>query len=132
MFNILEDPCEWNDIAADHSEMVEMLMDKLTEYNNSQMYPLYRKYLEDDTVSNPELFNGFWSPWKNVEAILHTSSPSRWTWKWTVIVIVVISVGVIGALIAAYFIRKCRRGMRNDGYKRIDAPIVSTIQSSTM
>lgn len=67
LFDLSVDPCEYVDVKKENQQIMEQLMRKLHDYNDSQSFPLFREYPENATLANPQQFGGFWSPWQNVE-----------------------------------------------------------------
>lgn len=61
LYHILSDPCEYNNIAADHMDIVSKLMDKIKEYRITMMVPPGNK--PADPAGNPRLHGGIWKPW---------------------------------------------------------------------
>ena len=68
LFDIDSDPCEYADLRESEPEIYDFMYNLLLEYNESQLTPtLYSLHPADYDGSNPALYNGFWSPWKEVE-----------------------------------------------------------------
>jgi len=60
LFNIAEDPCEYNNIAGAHSDIVIQLMMRLQDYENGMVPPLNTPV---DPAGNPKYHGGAWVPW---------------------------------------------------------------------
>lgn len=60
LFDVDRDPCEYNNIADLHPEVVSFLMEKLNVYNASAL-PSFS--LPPDPMSKPSLNGGFVQPW---------------------------------------------------------------------
>lgn len=61
LFNIALDPYERTDLSAQYPDIVDRLLVKLTEYNETAV-PV--RYPPLDPKSDPSLHNGFWGPWR--------------------------------------------------------------------
>lgn len=59
LYNLHEDPNEYNDIADTHKDIVEALKKKLDDYRAELVPP--KEYLPDPK-SNPDHYGGFWLP----------------------------------------------------------------------
>lgn len=68
LYDMDNDPCEWNDIRSSNMDIFEQLIKKLHDYNASQAYPMFRSYPENASLANPNQFGGFWSPWENIDS----------------------------------------------------------------
>nr|XP_054933356.1 arylsulfatase B-like [Dermacentor andersoni] len=64
LFDIIEDPCELNNVASSHPEVVEFLRRRIAAYQAEAM-PV--QYEPKDPAGFPENHNGTWAPW------VHTS-----------------------------------------------------------
>jgi len=62
LFNITDDPTEHNDLSLERPDIVAQLQERLAFYRNwniSQSHPDF------DPRSNPNLFGGWWTPWRH-------------------------------------------------------------------
>ncbi|RWS20250.1 arylsulfatase J-like protein [Leptotrombidium deliense] len=64
LFNIDEDPCEYNNLAHNYPDIVQKLWNKLVEYNETAM-PMENKPL--DPCGNPKLHGGIFTNWQDIE-----------------------------------------------------------------
>ncbi|OQV17735.1 putative Arylsulfatase J [Hypsibius exemplaris] len=71
LFDLTNDPCELNNIAAAKPEMVNLMKNKVVSYN-ATAYPSVRQPY--DPTSNPELFQNWWTPWQDPEPVRKASS----------------------------------------------------------
>nr|XP_037273832.1 arylsulfatase B-like [Rhipicephalus microplus] len=60
LFDILEDPCELNNLANSHPEVVTFLKTRISAYQAEAM-PV--QYKPKDPAGFPEKHNGTWAPW---------------------------------------------------------------------
>nr|XP_050027913.1 arylsulfatase I-like [Dermacentor andersoni] len=60
LFEIIEDPCELNNVASSHPEVVEYLRTRIAAYQAEAM-PV--QYEPKDPAGFPENHNGTWAPW---------------------------------------------------------------------
>ncbi|XP_077515180.1 arylsulfatase B-like isoform X2 [Amblyomma americanum] len=60
LFDIIEDPCEYHNIADEKPEVVQRLLSRLEYYEQTAVPP---GNLEPDERSNPALHNNMWVPW---------------------------------------------------------------------
>ncbi|XP_042148472.1 LOW QUALITY PROTEIN: arylsulfatase B [Ixodes scapularis] len=60
LFNLSKDPCEYNNVADQHPEVVERLLAKLATYNASSIPPAN---VPLDMRSNPALHDNVWVSW---------------------------------------------------------------------
>ncbi|XP_075735733.1 arylsulfatase B isoform X4 [Rhipicephalus microplus] len=61
LFDLREDPCEYNDVAAEHPELVKSLLVKLRRYEDASMPPAN---IPHDPLSDPGLYGNAWIPWR--------------------------------------------------------------------
>ncbi|XP_061182937.1 arylsulfatase B-like [Saccostrea echinata] len=61
LYHIPSDPCEYNNIAASHMDIVSKLMDKIKLYEKTMMIPPGNKPF--DPEGNPCKHGGIWKPW---------------------------------------------------------------------
>lgn len=64
LFNLLEDPCEMNNLASSHSAKLNFLLDRLNKHI-SDMIPIQRKF--SDPNCDPKNFNNTWTWWQEGE-----------------------------------------------------------------
>ena len=62
LFDVVHDPCEYHNLAAEHADIVKKLEDKLKVYEKNMVAPRNQKY---DPRSSPKLHGGAWVPWLN-------------------------------------------------------------------
>ncbi|GFT97981.1 arylsulfatase B [Nephila pilipes] len=60
LFDVVEDPCEYYNLADDHPQIVEMLLNKLSKYNATAVLPGNKPM---DPRSNPKYHNYQWINW---------------------------------------------------------------------
>ncbi|KAK3762415.1 hypothetical protein RRG08_061665 [Elysia crispata] len=61
LYYIPSDPCEYNNIAKNNSEIVVMMLKRLSEYAAYMVPPANKPY---DPQGNPRFHDGAWVPWK--------------------------------------------------------------------
>lgn len=62
LFNLLEDPCEYNNLANEKSDILQRLLTKLNEYRETAM-PIRNR--DPDTSANPMFHNNTWTYWQD-------------------------------------------------------------------
>jgi hypothetical protein len=65
LFNIIDDPCEMNNLAESYPEKVEYLLSGLKRYSEV-MIPSIRKF--SDPLCDPKNFNNTWNWWRKDDA----------------------------------------------------------------
>lgn len=65
LFNIRNDPCEYNDLSERKNELFEELKAKLENYKKEMTPPRYKH--DEDPNANPRNHGGVWSPWVDAE-----------------------------------------------------------------
>ncbi|XP_077994252.1 arylsulfatase J-like [Glandiceps talaboti] len=60
LFNIKNDPCEYNNVADKYPEILKDLLLRLDQYNMTAVPPWFPP---NDPQANPNLHGGVWSPW---------------------------------------------------------------------
>ncbi|GFR04766.1 arylsulfatase J [Trichonephila clavata] len=60
LFDVMEDPCEYYNLADDHPEIVKMMLNKLSKYNSTAVPPGNKPM---DPRSNPKYHNYQWTNW---------------------------------------------------------------------
>lgn len=63
LFNIMNDPCEYQDVSMDNMDVVNQLYDRLMYFNSTQATPLQLINFPVPQESNPANFGGFWTSW---------------------------------------------------------------------
>lgn len=61
LYHIPSDPCEYNNIASSHMDIVTKLVAKIVEYKSTMMVPPGNKPF--DPAGNPRVNGGIWRPW---------------------------------------------------------------------
>ena len=61
LFDIIKDPCEYNDLSNEHPEFLLALLDRLNGYKGGMVKP--RNNFTDDPLANPKIHGGSWEPW---------------------------------------------------------------------
>ena len=61
LFNITADPNEYHDLAAQHPDVVERLMQRLQFYYEGAVPARFPK---DDPRADPKYHNGTWTSWE--------------------------------------------------------------------
>ncbi|CAN8029041.1 unnamed protein product, partial [Ixodes persulcatus] len=61
LFDVAADPCELNNLAPDHPEILRQLLKRLEDYATTAVDP--ENVYELDARSFPEHHNGTWAPW---------------------------------------------------------------------
>ncbi|XP_055334651.1 arylsulfatase B-like [Paramacrobiotus metropolitanus] len=67
LFDLLNDPCETNNIADSNPSMLNLLSQKIQAYNSTSAVPLVRAF---DLRSDPANWDGVWAPWLDDGQIL--------------------------------------------------------------
>lgn len=67
LFDLSEDPCEYNNVAEQHSEVVRRLLKKLAVYKATSWSP---GNVPEDPRAHPALHNGAWVSWGDVHPLL--------------------------------------------------------------
>ncbi|XP_055333730.1 arylsulfatase B-like [Paramacrobiotus metropolitanus] len=62
LFDLVNDPCELNNIAASYPSMLQLLRDKITAYNATGIPSEIKPF---DPAADPGKWGGFWVPWKD-------------------------------------------------------------------
>ena len=70
LFNIKNDPCEFNDLSHVYPAIFQEMLNKLNDYKTTMVPPRNNKTV--DPLSNPKLHNGVWVPWINLDWKVHT------------------------------------------------------------
>ncbi|CAN7937135.1 unnamed protein product [Ixodes hexagonus] len=65
LFDLLKDPCEYNNVADQHPEVVEQLLANLAAYNASSTPP---SNVPIDLRSNPALHDNLWVSWGDLSS----------------------------------------------------------------
>ncbi|XP_015768460.1 PREDICTED: arylsulfatase I-like [Acropora digitifera] len=65
LFNIEQDPCEFNNLAFSNLDIVEQLLTKLVEYQKDAL-PVW--FPARDYRANPPQHQGYWGPWMTSKA----------------------------------------------------------------
>ncbi|XP_052794795.1 arylsulfatase B-like [Mya arenaria] len=60
LFNIAEDPCEYNNLADSNKDLVIKMLEKLSRYSHSMIPPGNKPI---DPAGDPKLHNQTWVPW---------------------------------------------------------------------
>ncbi|XP_055343843.1 arylsulfatase B-like isoform X2 [Paramacrobiotus metropolitanus] len=60
LFDLINDPCETNNIASSYPNLLQTLKQKISVYNQS-VFPFQNKPF--DPASHPDLHQGLWTPW---------------------------------------------------------------------
>ncbi|XP_069692179.1 arylsulfatase B-like isoform X1 [Periplaneta americana] len=63
LFDLVEDPCEKNNVASSHPDVVQTMMEMLSKYQES-LVP-QEQVDPDIDGSDPAKYNNTWSPWKD-------------------------------------------------------------------
>ncbi|GAV06245.1 hypothetical protein RvY_16266 [Ramazzottius varieornatus] len=61
LFDVVVDPCERNNIAADNPDVVELMMEKLLAYNSTALPSMF---LPNDPRAHPGLHGGLMASWE--------------------------------------------------------------------
>ncbi|XP_055333781.1 arylsulfatase B-like [Paramacrobiotus metropolitanus] len=67
LFDITSEPCETNNIASVYPSTLRKLQLRLRALNDTAYPPQILPY---DPASNPDLYDGFWVPWKDIHHVL--------------------------------------------------------------
>ena len=62
LFDIENDPCEYNDLSDSYGDKYELLKSRLNSYK-SGMVPSRKQ--PADKMANPKLHGGVWMPWRD-------------------------------------------------------------------
>lgn len=68
LYNIREDPCEYNNIADSHPEMLKFLLQRLAFYNATQVPPANKPA---DPKANPKYYGYIWTWWQSIDGVLN-------------------------------------------------------------
>ncbi|XP_077553937.1 arylsulfatase B-like isoform X2 [Haemaphysalis longicornis] len=60
LFDIVEDPCEYNNLASDKPQVVDRLLSRLEHYRSGSVPP---GNVEVEAQASPDLHDGVWVPW---------------------------------------------------------------------
>ena len=60
LFHIATDPCEYYNIADNNMIIVNQMLDRLQDYNNTMIAPGNK---DEDPAGNPKYHNNTWVPW---------------------------------------------------------------------
>ena len=63
LFDVSVDPCEMNDLSAEHPELVQELTELFKNYTTSLVPQLNQHY--SPVHADPARFNNIWSPWED-------------------------------------------------------------------
>ena len=69
LYDLSNDPCEYYDVKNKYPDAYNELLQRLMYWNKTQAYPLNLIYPEEKNASNPQWYDGFWSPWQNLSEI---------------------------------------------------------------
>ncbi|KAL1485818.1 hypothetical protein MTO96_031728, partial [Rhipicephalus appendiculatus] len=61
LFDLREDPCEYNDVSSERPELVKSLLAKLRRYEDASVPPAN---IPHDPLSDPGLYDNAWIPWR--------------------------------------------------------------------
>jgi len=77
LFDIENDPCELFDISDDNEDVVTLMYTKLQEYYNTLNPPLEMLYDSEESLCNPDNFNGFWTPFVDLDDYDNMENPYK-------------------------------------------------------
>jgi len=63
LFNIADDPCEYNDLKDSEKEIYEKMLEMFQKFWNQQAPARFDMFPENYDAADPAQFNGVWSPW---------------------------------------------------------------------
>ena len=63
LFNLHNDPCEYNDVSSQYPEIYQQMKNKLEDYKKG-MVPSRKQ--PGDKMADPKMNGGFWGPWKEL------------------------------------------------------------------
>jgi hypothetical protein len=72
LFDLTNDPCELNNIAATYPSMLKLLQDKLHVYNATSIPAGIKDF---DPAAHPDLWQGWWVPWKEPSGEIYDKVP---------------------------------------------------------
>ena len=61
MFNIRDDPCEYEDQSLNHPLIYNTMMERLEHYKKRMVPP--KRSVHRDPEANPKRHGGVWEPW---------------------------------------------------------------------
>ena len=64
LFNITNDPCEYEDLSKEYPSVYKMMLSRLGDYYRGMVKP--RRTTYTDPKANPKIHNGVWLPWKDL------------------------------------------------------------------
>ena len=65
LYNIKDDPCEYNDLSMENPNKLNELYQRLLYYNSTMVPALYALNPAQPNQANPDNFDQFWSSWHN-------------------------------------------------------------------
>lgn len=65
LFDVLQDPCEFKNIAKNNQQAFNMTMDMLEQFKSEMIMQIYPTV---DPNSNPRFFGGYWDTWMEPSA----------------------------------------------------------------
>ncbi|OWA53085.1 Arylsulfatase J [Hypsibius exemplaris] len=72
LFDLTHDPCELNNIAARYPATVQFLQQRIQSYNATALPSVSKPF---DPQSNPNLWDGWWVPWKDPVGEIYDTDP---------------------------------------------------------
>ena len=63
LFNLHNDPCEYNDVSSQYPEIYQQMKNKLEDYKKG-MVP--SRKLDGDKMADPKLHGDVWTSWKKL------------------------------------------------------------------
>ncbi|XP_070567143.1 arylsulfatase I-like isoform X2 [Ptychodera flava] len=72
LYNVILDPCEYHNIAEQYPDVLQIMQDRLEEYNKTVVYPINK---EGDPKADPKLHGYAWIPWINLTSSVSLRLP---------------------------------------------------------
>ena len=68
LFNLKNDPCEYNDVSSQYPEIYQQMKNKLEDYKR-RMVPSRKQ--PADKMADPRLHDDVWKPWRELSSNAH-------------------------------------------------------------
>lgn len=112
LFDLLNDPCEYNNLAASHKNILKKLLINLGKYRQSAL-PIRNQ--PPDYNANPKFFNDTWTYWQETPKVIPENFPQ-------LPILLVLSISGITLLVIFFSIAKQRKKSL-DGIPKISSKI---------
>ena len=75
LFNIIDDPCELEDLSSTYPDILNRLLQKVKRFNMT-VVPISDDAYKSDPRAHPKYWNNYWTPWLDNVSDPHVSSQS--------------------------------------------------------